>query len=1181
MGAGALIGAIIGAGLSAAGSAVLGTTLLASAITGAALGSIFDRKRTAPVSPTYEFGKLVNTHSQALPVPIIYGRVKVGGNIIYHKISDDKKTVTMAVGIGEGEIDEIEQIYVDDVPIEEVKDAKWEVFKGTPAQKPGLAYALVTDQGITVTAKAPGPVGKNISIEFVDAGPDKDLQVSVVDGTRIIVQLETGPEESYYDEEYDEWEYWHDIRSTVNDVITAINADPVANQIVEASLADGANPGVIVWSTGRRYLSEYSSIYIDTEERWPYTAVVLAQFSASSQMTSTPTITALVRGKKVPVWDAEAEEWVVQYTNNPAWCVLDFLRSKRYGVGIEDGRIDFESFYEEAQYCDELVPDGNGGMEPRFRLDYVIDYESSSLDAIEDMLATFRAYLLYTDGKLRLKIEKSEAPAHAFTMDNIVHGSFSYSKASRKDIPNRVVAEWVDPEADFERVEIAYDNEIDQDRRGEVYSRTVTLLGVTRPGQAGRMARFYHDSAFWANTFCEFRVGIDALHCEVGDVVQVSHDVPGWDKKLFRILEIEEAENDEALLRLREYVPAIYHDLGVEYQPGKDTTLPSPFAPPPHVEDVQVGEIVRVRSDGTIAASLRVVWTAPEYPYYYGARVYWRSETEPEWIYAGMTDRTVFEIPIAEPGEYEVLVQSESISRITAPFETAPTATIEATTKTAVPPEPPDANDWSVSRIPGGVEVRWNRPNIPDWDSTEIHMSQSSGFNPTGWDGSRWTSKPNSPAEFDGSTKTLITTSKGQSIQITSGISHRTTWYVKIVHVDTSGNRSDGSVQEKSITIGSTRGTVVVAASDASDYWKSVADYICDGINDEAEINAALATGETVELSEGTFTIVSPISMPKGSALVGQREKTVIQGTVNGTNPLITLHVNGHQTVERLVLDGLGSRTRGIANQTGGDPDNIRIQGVSVKGFVTYGMHLLRVTNCRISDCQVTECLVGMIVLSYGGLLLESNRIFANADTGVVVNSRLADDVSDLIMGNHCIRNGYDGLSVAGRNIIVTGNVCSENVRHGIHVPTSSYVGGIIDGNVCNKNGFNGMHITNHHGMTISGNNCSENGTAGIFLNAAQHNVLNGNFCRANGQVEDDLFPRAGIVIHGSFSHGNTVQGNIIRKGDLPIKPDYGIHIGPFCEDNFISNNDLLDSGTVKAIDDNGVRTVTDSGNRQ
>lgn len=547
MGVGAIIGAVIGGGAFAAGSTLFGASLMASALTGAALGNMFDR-RGAASSPTYGFTELENTRSQALPIPVIYGRVKVGGNIIYHRVSDDSKTIYMAVGLGEGEISGVSDIRANDIPIEDIKGAEWRVYVGTADQP----------------------------------------------------------------------------------------ADP----------------------------------WVHTGERWPHTAYIVAKFQANDQITTTPTITCVVDGLKVPIWNGS--KWDVQYTNNPAWVLLDFLRSKRYGVGIEDDRIDFASFATEAAYCDDMVPDGNGSQEPRFRLDYTIDYEAPSLDVIEDMLATFRAYLLYSDGKLRLKVEKSEVPVHAFGMNNIVHGSFTYSKASRKDIPNRVVAEWVDPQADYERVETAYDNEIDQDRRGEVYSRTVTLLGVTRPGQAGRMARFYHDSAYWANTFCEFRVGIDALHCEVGDVVQVSHDVPGWEQKLFRILEIEEGEDDEAILRCREYVPAIYHDRGVVYQPGKETTLPNPVAAPPHVTGLEAVSASRTMGDGSVEPVIRVTWVEPTAAYYAGAIVYWRKTGAPAWQRSQLSEAPSYDILLAEPGEYEVRVVSVSQSGVRAAFETAP-----------------------------------------------------------------------------------------------------------------------------------------------------------------------------------------------------------------------------------------------------------------------------------------------------------------------------------------------------------------------------------------------------------------------------------------------------------------------------------------------------------------------------
>src|SRR5688572_24556893 len=55
--------------------------------------------------------------------------------------------------------------------------------------------------------------------------------------------------------------------------------------------------------------------------------------------------------------------------------------------------------------------------------------------------------------------------------------------------------------------------------------------------------------------------------------------------------------------------------------------------------------------------------------------------------------------------------------------------------------------------------------------------------------------------------------------------------------------------------------TLTVAASDATASFKATADYLCDGTADEAQINSALdalgASGGTVLLSEGTFTVAN------------------------------------------------------------------------------------------------------------------------------------------------------------------------------------------------------------------------------------------------------------------------------------------------------------------------------------
>ena len=51
------------------------------------------------------------------------------------------------------------------------------------------------------------------------------------------------------------------------------------------------------------------------------------------------------------------------FTDNPAWIMLCILTHKRAGLGrvLDPALIDVGAFYQVAQYCDELVPDGRGG----------------------------------------------------------------------------------------------------------------------------------------------------------------------------------------------------------------------------------------------------------------------------------------------------------------------------------------------------------------------------------------------------------------------------------------------------------------------------------------------------------------------------------------------------------------------------------------------------------------------------------------------------------------------------------------------------------------------------------------------------------------------------------------------------------------------------------------------------
>ena len=81
--------------------------------------------------------------------------------------------------------------------------------------------------------------------------------------------------------------------------------------------------------------------------------------------------------------------------------------------------------------------------------------------------------------------------------------------------------------------------------------------------------------------------------------------------------------------------------------------------------------------------------------------------------------------------------------------------------------------------------------------------------------------------------------------------------------------------------------SIFVAAVDAPDILKQVAHFVCDGTDDQVEINAALAmlgtVGGQVQLSAGTFQCSGPVQMRPRTALVGQGRATVLlaQGTWN------------------------------------------------------------------------------------------------------------------------------------------------------------------------------------------------------------------------------------------------------------------------------------------------------------
>jgi len=216
-----------------------------------------------------------------------------------------------------------------------------------------------------------------------------------------------------------------------------------------------------------------------------------------------------------------------------------------------------------ADHCDETVTLANGETEKRYMCDLVLDTQGEGFNALEEILATFGGYLQYYDGLIHLGVEKNESTDHTFDTSNIISGTFSYHQIEKNGVPNIVRVTFVEPKEDYKQVYIQVESEIDRAEGGE-RTAELRILGITRASQAQRRANLILWKGLLAEWACQFRVSIKHCHVTAGDVCAVTHTVPGWSAKKFRIVEVYEYSNDEIQLTCTEYIEvttAIEEDL--------------------------------------------------------------------------------------------------------------------------------------------------------------------------------------------------------------------------------------------------------------------------------------------------------------------------------------------------------------------------------------------------------------------------------------------------------------------------------------------------------------------------------------------------------------------------------------------------------------------------------------------
>lgn len=285
--------------------------------------------------------------------------------------------------------------------------------------------------------------------------------------------------------------------------------------------------------------SSYTEI-IDVKQCYPNTALVGVQVDSEQFGSQQVSRNYHLRGRilQVPsnynpqtrqysgIWDGTFKP---AYSNNMVWCLWDMLTHPRYGMGKRLGAADVDKWalYVIGQYCDQSVPDGFGGTEPRITCNAYLTTQRKAWDVLSDFCSAMRCMPVWNGQTLTFVQDRPSDKVWTYNRSNVVMpddgAPFRYSFSALKDRHNAVEVNWIDPDNGWETA-----TELVEDTQAILrYGRNVTKMdafGCTSRGQAHRAGLWLIKTELLETQTVDFSVGAEGLRHVPGDVIEVCDD---------------------------------------------------------------------------------------------------------------------------------------------------------------------------------------------------------------------------------------------------------------------------------------------------------------------------------------------------------------------------------------------------------------------------------------------------------------------------------------------------------------------------------------------------------------------------------------------------------------------------------------------------------------------------------
>lgn len=672
--------ATVGGAMAAAGTLAIGWAAAATAFAIGAGLSVISRA----LMPKPDFGAMMQgvtgtVREATVSRKVIYGRVRVGGAVVFITNSNQNKNLWMVICFACHEVEEYEAVYFNDKKV-------WE--NGSFISDWGSYADFAFYDGTQTSAD------QQLSNASIDWG-----NTHILNGIAYMrVNL-----------------LWDEDRKKFPQGVPNISAVIKGKKLYSPETSE-TSAGSLVTGTSYVITSVSNSDFTLAGARSNEVGV---EFVATGTTTGTGKATELI------------------WSQNPSLVLRDYMTNKYYGLGESFDNIDDVSFYTAKNVCDEPVSLDDGSSHARYHCDGVIDTANTIKGNIEALTACMGGRIGYVDGKYFVQPAKYYSPTITIDESHMIGPISIQTKQSRRSQYNAVKGTFLSEEENYTLVD--YPAKISSSYAaddGDPIYLDMPLPFVTNNVRAQRLAKIALLKSR-QQVLVNVPLNLAGLKFKAGDFIGISNTRMGWSSKPFEVIGYDlNIGNDGAItvnLQAIETDSTVYDWTAASdedpFNSPNDPTVNDGTTVGPPQAPLNITETSQLAKDGKVISALKISWTASDD----GFVEYYEVEVTELVGNVEQTDTTIFNTTrltqllvtgIRTPNvSYRVKVRAVNVIGVKSSYLTNATA-FTATGDNTAPSAPTSLTATGTYKA---IIVTWTNPTDIDLKEIEIHRADTSG----------------------------------------------------------------------------------------------------------------------------------------------------------------------------------------------------------------------------------------------------------------------------------------------------------------------------------------------------------------------------------------------------------------------------------------------------------------------